>query len=599
MKNKIYKTPKVRIWFGIGRKFTVIFLVFILCPVVALGSLLIQLSGRSIEEKMKTFAVQSLEQMGKNMDAQIQTIDSIASSVLSNETVMHNLQYYSTMIPLEKQSAETQIRTWLTGLSNLNMEISGMYLFDRSNAFFYAKGRSPALGYHVLQQDWYKKTLEADGALVIFGTHEQFHVEKQPEMVITITRALKDFFSQEVIGVIMVDIPFEFLESVFHHADSHLSLDADTYVLDTDGTILFSREKEHLFNKFSPELYARMTDDIGMVQDNINGVDAFTIYYTSPYTGWKIASIQPRSSVLGGINKIMLFFVLLILAFIFMFLALLIYVNRRIVHPIRAMSHATGQVKIGNYDISLYYPRHDEITILSDGLVSMAGHIKELINKVYLSQLLQREAELTALQNQINPHFLYNSLECIRGMALDKENREVADMVKALSSYTRYNIVGSRDFVTIQDEIRQVQNYITIQNTRHDGKYQVIYGIPSAYLQVKIMKLTLQPLVENSILHGLEGKLDKGIIRISLKKDDNNLVFTITDNGLGMKPEQLKALNDRLQKPLHPPTEGSVQKHIGVINVHNRIRLYFGDQYGLRYEAVAGGGLSVTIQIPA
>ena len=589
----------MRIWFGLGRKFNVFFILCIIIPVIVIGVFMINMTGKVIEDKLKTYSIETLRQMGKNLDAHIKMVADAASSVLSNDDVMYNIKHYDSMGPIEKIDTEVRMQNWMAGMFDMNTGISGLYIFDQAGNYFYVKGRSPARNYDARKQEWYQKTMDSDGAFVVFGTHEQFHASNSPELVITITYALKDFISKEIIGVIMVDIPYKFLEDTLRDDDSRFYHNSDVYVLDENITIIYNQDQAQLFQSFPLRLSGESEKSSGMYQDRVKGEKVFVVYYISPYTGWSIVSIQPQIAVLDGLIQVDILFACMIFAFLIIFFLCSIYVSSRLIRPIRAMSYAVEQVKNGQYDIFLPYQQHDEITVLAKGLTSMANHIEELIRKVYVSQLLEREAELAALQNQINPHFLYNSLQCVWGMVQENNNPDLANMVKALSNYTRYNVSNSLDFVTIEDEIKQICNYIFIQNIRHSGKFRVIFDIPEEYACVRTMKLMLQPLVENAILHGLERKMGEGVICISLSHDGEGLIFRISDNGLGMTDTQLDALNEKLRRSAFArPDTVSRKDRIGVLNVHNRIRLYFGDRYGLHYSRSAEGGVCVSLTIP-
>jgi two-component system, sensor histidine kinase YesM len=228
-----------------------------------------------------------------------------------------------------------------------------------------------------------------------------------------------------------------------------------------------------------------------------------------------------------------------------------------------------------------------------------ASEIDYLINKIYNIRLKQKEAELNSLQNQINPHFLYNTLESIRGAALYHGIHDIAAMSKALSLLFRYSI-NDTVLVTIKEEIQHLENYMSIQNFRYENKFDLIYSIPNDLFNYKILKLTLQPLIENSIKHGLEMKLGKGVIKIEILSLDNNIKIEISDNGLGIQSKKIEELNKALARDeqLVEKNESSDRTGtgIGVRNVNSRIKLYFGEQYGLKFrEALVGTTVEITL----
>jgi two-component sensor histidine kinase len=203
-----------------------------------------------------------------------------------------------------------------------------------------------------------------------------------------------------------------------------------------------------------------------------------------------------------------------------------------------------------------------------------------LINKIYSIQLRQKEAELNSLQNQINPHFLYNTLESIRGAALYHGIHDIAAMSRALSLLFRYSI-SEHVLVTIHEELQHLENYISIQNFRFENKFELQCSMPPELGNYRILKLTLQPLIENSIKHGLEMKLGKGTIKIDILSLNNSLKIRISDDGVGMQPKKIEELNRSLinDKSWSEAEEDRSHTGIGVRNVNSRIKLYFGGQY--------------------
>ena len=596
----IYKNTKQR-WAqrGIGSKFTVAFIVFIILPVISIGLFILRYSSQNVEEQLKTLTTKMLEQMGRNLDNQLQTADRLALSIMTNEMILTDIQWYDRMAPLEKLNAEYRLHDWLLNFSEVNPDIAGLYLFDQQNNIFFAKGNPPEPGYSATESQWYQDTVAADGAMILFGTHDEFHVANHPRRVISICHSLRDFSSRKVLGVLMLDLPDEFLPGILEQPGGILERGADICVLDEGDRVIYDSASEEAPRMLPEELLGRISDSNGMMQYPIDGKDYFLIFYTSDYTGWRILNFQPYSSVLSSVIRARLLILGLVCGFVIIFIIWLIYIQEKLIMPIKSMSQAVAMVKAGNYDVVLDFPRHGEITTLSNGLIDMARHIRRLIQDVYMSELLQREAELMALQNQINPHFLYNTLECVRGMAIQSGNRDMALMVRALSFYTRYNLSRSTEFVTIEEELRQIENYMTIQNIRHNGKYRLEYDIPSQYAGFRIMKMIFQPLVENAIQHGLERKIGGGFVRLSLREDGCDLVFCITDDGIGMPEDKIHMLNEKLAVPAAVHAEFRKNTGgVGIENVNNRLRIHYGERSGLFYETVSTGGVCVTIRIP-
>lgn len=244
-----------------------------------------------------------------------------------------------------------------------------------------------------------------------------------------------------------------------------------------------------------------------------------------------------------------------------------------------------------------------EVFPMMDSLSKMLNRLKDSMDREHATQMLKRQSELSALQNQINPHFLYNTLEAIRGEALIHDNIEIANMTEAIARFFRYSISKKGDFVTIREELDNVKNYILIQQYRFDDKldFHVYYDeVDELDMRCLLPKLTIQPIVENAIYHGLETKLGKGEITIRVTVTEERLLMNISDNGLGIEQEKLERLHQKLRNvSIAEATEGS-QKHSGIalINVDQRLKLYFGEDYGISISSTLSMGTDVEIVLP-
>lgn len=230
-------------------------------------------------------------------------------------------------------------------------------------------------------------------------------------------------------------------------------------------------------------------------------------------------------------------------------------------------------------------------------IVQYANHI----SRSNLAEVFDKQAELTTLQSQINPHFLYNTLESIRGQALIDDNDEIAEMVEALASFFRYSISRSGNLVTLRDELTNIANYMMIQCYRFNNRFSLSIDIEEdeeAILDQLIPKLSIQPIVENAIFHGLEEKMDGGTISIDAFFTETNFILTVSDNGIGMSLEALQELNKKIQT--HPITSSNDSRKtgIGLPNINKRIALLFGLEYGLHVYSSSGYGTDVELVIP-
>lgn len=226
--------------------------------------------------------------------------------------------------------------------------------------------------------------------------------------------------------------------------------------------------------------------------------------------------------------------------------------------------------------------------------------IMKVVNEEYETKLLNRQAIIHSLQSQINPHFLYNTLDSVRGKALEQHNTELADMVEALAIYFRYSISDKNNIITLREELKNLDNYIKIQTFRFGDRFimEKSYEETDDLLSQKIPKMTLQPLVENSLNHGIDSYPTGGVIKIYIETTDQHLFIHVMDNGQGMKPEQLAKINNSLQNGQSPTQIPDKSSGLALVNVDNRIKLYFGAQYGLHIYSTPNVGTDVEVVLP-
>lgn len=273
---------------------------------------------------------------------------------------------------------------------------------------------------------------------------------------------------------------------------------------------------------------------------------------------------------------------------------------KRITGPMEDLAHVMETVGETDYQAAFSYEKKDEIGILTDSFNRMVENtgqyitrLKEEKEKVRIEQLLKRRAELIALQAQINPHFLYNTLDSIRWKAEEYEAEEISAMVQALATLFRIDLSRGREMIPISEELKHVSSYLSIQKYCYgdtlDYQIQVQEGLMGCY----VPKIILQPLVENSIYHGLKEKDEGGTVRILGREEEGVIVFQVWDDGVGIEPKLLKRLEEGLLKGLVMNREG-----YGIFNVNERIRLYFGEKYGLNIENGPEAGAVVTLRMP-
>jgi two-component system sensor histidine kinase YesM len=259
------------------------------------------------------------------------------------------------------------------------------------------------------------------------------------------------------------------------------------------------------------------------------------------------------------------------------------------------------KVESGNKHEDIELDRNDELGYLSESFNKMSKKIDYLVNRIYKEEIALKEAEIKALQAQINPHFLFNTLENINWMAQLNGVPEISDTVSALAKLIDGSIGRGDRMIAFREELEYIENYMTILKNRYENKLEVIKTLDEELMDIKIPRLLIQPLVENAVKHGIEKSRRNGVIRLSAYREDSHVVFQVVDNGIGMKPEELEALNLRLQKDAlinEGNSTGAAGKSIGLENVNRRIKLLYGSTYGVEIESSYDEYTRVIVRLP-
>ena len=280
---------------------------------------------------------------------------------------------------------------------------------------------------------------------------------------------------------------------------------------------------------------------------------------------------------------------------------LLTFMMRPVLDLVGQLVYAMSEIENGNFDVQIPSVEHptNEVERIVAGFNEMSGQLKQLVEKVKQSTVDQKNAELQAMEAQIDPHFLYNTLDSIRGQAIINGEKNIAVMLEALANFFRYSISGKENRVTFREEMINMENYIKIQNYRFQGRFTVEVDESARDRDIQdciVPKLMLQPIVENAILHGLEQKKE-GKVLITADVTEDVLLITVSDDGVGMSEEKLRQLNQALEQGYLNKKSKSTHG-IALPNVHSRIRTFFGEEYGITVYSTEGKGTDVEILLP-
>ena len=449
----------------------------------------------------------------------------------------------------------------------------------------------------VTKEEWFSDTLERTENLHFTTPHVQYifdNDENQYTWVITLTRAveLTRGVSTEQ-GILLIDITYgslkQLLDSITMGNHGYL------YMISSGGQLIYHPQMQLIdAGQLEENIQAAVGYRDGNYRESYQGRIRDVTVKSVGYTGWKLVGVTPEQDSYLNTLKTKLFMVFLVGLFLLILMIINASISSRITVPIRELEKSVNALETGNLDAEVYQGGSYEIRHLGRSIGDMAKQIKVLMQDIVAEHESKRKSEFDTLQSQINPHFLYNTLDIIVWMIENEQKSEAVKVVTALARFFRISLSKGKSIITVRDELEHVRNYLMIQQMRFKNKFTYTIDAAPEVLGLASLKLMLQPLVENAIYHGMEFKDGDGIIAVTAVQKEDGLWFTIQDNGLGMTEEQVESLLTE-----HAHVSSKRGSGIGVKNVNERIRLYFGNEYGLSIESEPDEGTMIRIHLPA
>jgi len=440
----------------------------------------------------------------------------------------------------------------------------------------------------IRQTVWYSKLQTIPNKILVFsGIQLNPLISKRK---VSIIRKL-DRANDGNENILKIDLNYKMIGMII----SDKNMDGDIFLVNGDNAIVYSTDPSYMASDYYFTSFNQVRPGHDKYVINLDLSD------TTSLSGWKIVGIFKESKITGAIYPALGFVSILAIISLTAASLAIILISRSFNHRIITISRHMEKVKNQEFDLIDEKGGADEIGLLMSDFNSMTLRIKKLIQDVYEAdiqkkslELERKQAELNALQSQINPHFLFNTLESIRIRSLMKNETETADIVKSLSKTFRRMLVWGNDLITIRSEMEYIMDYLQIQKYRFSEKLNYEIYVPDEVYEYKISKMAIQPFIENSCVHGIEGKVGNGLIALTIKKAGDKLEILIEDNGCGIPPEKLGDIRNNLLQ-----TGDLKGANIGIRNVCNRLRLFYGNEFEFNIESVQDEGTQVYIKIPA
>ena len=579
--------PPLRKW-PLRTKIMAYFGLTILLPSLLIIVLTIYRTSELLNRNMQHFTTQIVQTANTNVDLFLRDYELLLNNIAYSPQVQAILD--------GDAGGSDKIRQLLLESTMLRKEILAIHIYDASgnqvfSASYPGKSYYEDIGGSLLL----RSQVEKSGKMYYYrsGIDPYLNaVQVFAKNVFNVNAAN----AKDVFGYVTVDIDESMLGTIYGNI-----LIGDTgffRILDASGgDVLANPDTRFELNDDEKNVILRQTE--GSFVKSGDGSPYLVSFDTSPSTRWKTIGIVPTDEIAQRANSLVLNGAILFGGLIAAITLLIYYYSGRLTKPLETLRRLMRKIEGGETDVRMNVRGMDEIYVLGSSFNLMIEKLNELIFEVYESKMrekellfLEKEAQLNALQQQVNPHFLYNTLESINWLAYRKGVYEICDMSSALGAFFRGNISNRQEFLTIRQEIDHIKTYLVIQKIRYAHKFDIVWDIGKEIEECRIPKLSLQPLIENSILHGLEHTEAGGIIAVTGRLQDDTILIRIRDNGKGIQEERLQELMRSLE-------QGAAYGGVGLGNVYQRMRLVFGSLFSFAIESSEESGTTILLRYPA
>lgn len=578
-------------------KLIIAILVSSIFPLLLLGFFSYKYISNIMQEEISTNELQRLASINDEFSYFLKDIEQMSFFFYKSEQVHSILKKDADRSAEEKHLDYQKVDDLFNTVLGVKEWDVNIYLIGLNGDRYFSNDYLPE-SYNNPQENWgiFRKANTAKGSM-IWDTNYSFHPFnnlKYDDIALTAGRLIVDPSTQERLGYIMVDVNKSELASLYEKKN-HLK-NEQFFMLDSNGNLIFSQTGRdqvgiQLDTEFPDQLFQGSSGYFNFKWEDNPSILA---YHTADYSGFSSISITPLHIIQDSKNSIRK------LTFNFAFIGIIVsawlayFLSRTITKPLYKLMSLMREVEKGHLDVRFDSKYFDDIGIFGRRFNNMLRELKLRILDNFEKQVRLKDSELKALRAQINPHFLYNTLDSVNWMARLKGANDISTIVVSLSDILRYSINSGDNLVTIKQDIKQLKKYLTIQEFRYRDTFTVHLHVDKQVENNLIPPLLLQPIVENAIIHGLENKVDKGNIYIEVKAHKDHIRFVIRDDGVGMDLKTLEMINRDIDEQISMGEIG-----IGIENVRKRMYLYYGKQYEWHLSSTLNEGTTVIFIIPS
>jgi len=570
--NTVITSFKVR---GIQFIITISFTLITILAMIFVGIVIYSKFSMFLENNVTLSTKQLVDQVNSNIEYYLKSTKEVSNLLEKN-------------IYLNENIPNSKLQDQMNVIQNIRGDIASVAVFsDKGELIIESPSSALKHNVNIINQAWFKSAIIKSDNVIFSVPHVQNIFNEKHDWVVSLSRGI--YFYQgnkRVHGVFLVDMNYSTIGQLCQNIS--IGKRGYIYIVDSDNNIIYHPQQQLINIGLKSE---NREDYLGSyLEDSDEGKKLITIK-TVNYTNWKVVAVAYMSEI-SDFKKTsnnfigwILFVCIILIIFIFGF------ISAKISHPIKQLEESMKRVEAGEFNIYIDVKGEDEVERLATAFNLMISKVRYLMGQIVIEQEAKRKSELDALQAQINPHFLYNTLDSIVWMAENNKSEGVITMVTSLAKLFRISISRGKNIITVGEEIEHAKNYLIIQKIRYKNKFKFEIIVQKEALEYKTIKLILQPLIENSIYHGIEYMVDEGFIKISVSITKGKLLYEVCDNGLGIEPEKLKHL-------LEYRVRTDSGSGVGVKNVHERIQLRYGMEFGLEIQSEIEEGTTIKIWLP-
>ena len=573
---------------SMGDKLILYFFVVILAVTITITTLGNLLYKDSINHSQNENTNQIIKQINNSIESYVNNTENIINYMSIDPRILKFLSDNK----LENNNIEDDAYKPIYNFIKFNPEIAGIMIVN-TNGGYISDVMNKVSRDSLTYEEWYSKSYNEPEKIHLFtkpiGRNINNVFRYSADEVFSMSKAVVDYNTKEIQGVILIDIKLDAIKNIIENSKPGIA--GFIYIMDSNNNIVYTPVNNIVY-KINNDWIENINNKI--IIKNIRGENYQLTKVLSKYTGWETIGVFPESEGLRVIQYIRYYS--LIIGFVALIIAegLVVIFTRSIVKPIQKLKRLMKKAQGGDLTVSFNTKYSDEIGELGSSFNTMVKEINNLINLVQVEEKSKRIAEMNVLQAQIKPHFMYNTLDTIRWMAEEHNEDDIVEIIEAFTNLLRISLSKGKEIISVKEEVNHVQSYLIIQKIRYEDKLDYEIDFEEKILNYKLIKLILQPLVENAIYHGIKEKRGNGKIFIKGKIEGDLLCFTVIDNGKGIEEELLNKIN----KMLINTSEKGTEVGYGIFNVNERIRLTYGEEYGLTYKSVYGEGTTVELRHP-